>query len=91
MDLVSPAEYARHARISKAAVSQQIRNGRIPAYGPAGERVEPGSPGKKASIPPIFAAEHRSIPSRTAASDRGRRLWLTFFDRRANARSASAE
>jgi hypothetical protein len=47
MDLVSPAEYARHAGISKAAVSQQIQNGRIPAYGPAGERVEPGSPGKK--------------------------------------------
>jgi hypothetical protein len=33
----------------------------------------------------------RSIPSLTAASDRGRRLWLTVFDRRANARSSSAE
>src|SRR5580692_6960028 len=37
------------------------------------------------SIPPIFAAAPRSIPSLTAASDRSRRLWLTFFDRRANA------
>src|SRR3984885_13553679 len=43
------------------------------------------------SIPPIFAAEPRSMPSRTAASDKSRRLWLTFFDRRANPRSASAE
>ena len=43
------------------------------------------------SIPPIFAAELRSMPSRTAASDRSRRLWLASFDRRASARSASAE
>ena len=43
------------------------------------------------SIPPIFAAEPRSMPSRTAASDRSRRLWLTSFDRRANARSSLAE
>jgi hypothetical protein len=43
------------------------------------------------SIPPIFAAEPQSMPSRTAASDRSRRLWLTFFDRRANARSSAAE
>jgi hypothetical protein len=43
------------------------------------------------SIPPIFAAEPRSMPSRTAASDRSRRLWLTVFDRRANARSSAAE
>jgi hypothetical protein len=27
----------------------------------------------------------------TAASDRSHRLWLTVFDRRANARSSSAE
>ena len=40
---------------------------------------------------PIFAAPPRSIPSLTAASDRGRRLWLTSFDRRANARSSFAE
>ena len=43
------------------------------------------------SIPPIFAAEPRSMPSRTAASDKSRRLSLTFFDRRANARSSAAE
>ena len=43
------------------------------------------------SIPPIFAAEPRSMPSRTAAGDRSRRLWLASFDRRASARSASAE
>jgi hypothetical protein len=43
------------------------------------------------SMPPIFAAEPRSIPSRTAASDNSRRLWLTSFERRANDRSASAE
>ena len=43
------------------------------------------------SMPPIFAAAPRSIPSLIAASDRSRRLWLTVFDRRANARSASAE
>jgi hypothetical protein len=35
------------------------------------------------SMPPIFVAEPRSIPSLTAASDRSRRLWLTVFDRRA--------
>jgi hypothetical protein len=43
------------------------------------------------SMPPIFAAAARSMPSRTAASDRSRRLWLTVFDRRANDRSSSAE
>ena len=43
------------------------------------------------SIPPIFAAEPRSMPSLTAASDRSRRLWVTFFDRRGNARSSAAE
>jgi peptide subunit release factor 1 (eRF1) len=47
MDLVSPAEYARHAGITKTAVGQQIASGRIPAYGPAGERLEPGTKGKK--------------------------------------------
>jgi hypothetical protein len=43
------------------------------------------------SIPPIFAASQRSIPSPIAASDNSRRLWLTFFDRRVNARSSAAE
>jgi hypothetical protein len=38
------------------------------------------------SIPPIFAAAPRSIPSLTAASERSRRLWLTFFDRQVDAR-----
>lgn len=47
MDLVSQAEYARHAGISKNAVGQQIASGRIPAYGPSGERVDPGTKGKK--------------------------------------------
>jgi hypothetical protein len=43
------------------------------------------------SMPPIFAAAPRSIPSLTAASDKSRRLWLIVFDRRANARSSPAE
>ena len=42
------------------------------------------------SMPPIFAASPRSIPSLTAASDRSRRLWLTVVDRRANARRSAA-
>jgi hypothetical protein len=42
-------------------------------------------------MPPIFAAAPRSIPFRTAASDKSRRLWLTVFDRRAKARISSAE
>jgi hypothetical protein len=42
-------------------------------------------------MPPILAAGPRSMPSRTAASDRSRRLWLTVFDRRAKPRSSSAE
>jgi hypothetical protein len=40
------------------------------------------------SIPPILAASQRSIPSPIAASDNSCRLWLTSFDRRANARSS---
>jgi hypothetical protein len=47
MDLISAADYARHAGISKAAVSKQIASGRIPAYGPTGEKVAAGDPGKK--------------------------------------------
>ena len=43
------------------------------------------------SMPPIFAAAPRSIPSRTAAKDRSRRLWLASFERRASARSSLAE
>jgi hypothetical protein len=46
---------------------------------------------QRRSMPPIFAAEPRSMPSRTAASDRSRRLWLRSFERRASARSAAAE
>src|SRR5271155_5626451 len=42
-------------------------------------------------MPPIFAAPARSIPSRTAASDKRRRLWFASFDRRARARSSPAE
>jgi hypothetical protein len=47
MDLISPADYARHAGISKAAVSQQIASGRIPVYGLDGERLTPDATGKK--------------------------------------------
>src|ERR1700733_9315442 len=43
------------------------------------------------SRPPIQAASQRSIPPPIAASDNSRRLWLTFFDRRANDRSSAAE
>jgi hypothetical protein len=43
------------------------------------------------SMPPIFAAAVRSIPSQTAARDRRRRLWLTSFDRRASLRSSCAQ
>ena len=32
---------------SKNAVGQQIANGKIPAYGKSGERLAPGTPGKK--------------------------------------------
>ena len=43
------------------------------------------------SMPPILAASPRSMPSRTAASDNSRRLWLASFKRLASARSSSAE
>jgi hypothetical protein len=42
-------------------------------------------------MPPILAATHQSMPSRIAASDNYQRLLLASFDRRANARSSSAE
>jgi hypothetical protein len=51
MRFVSPAEYARHSGISKNAVGQQIANGRIPTYGPEGERLDPGTKGKKLVSP----------------------------------------
>ena len=47
MDLISATEYARHAGISSAAVSQQMASGRIPAYGPGGEKLLPGTKGRK--------------------------------------------
>ena len=47
MDLISAADYARHAGNSKAAVSKQIASGRIPVYGPTGKKVASGDPGKK--------------------------------------------
>jgi hypothetical protein len=47
MELISPAEYSRHAGISKAAVSKQIASGRIPVYGPTGSKVAAGDLGKK--------------------------------------------
>ena len=61
MDLISAADYARHAGISKAAVSKQIANGRIPVYGPTGEKVGAGDPGKKL----INAAEADRARSQT--------------------------
>jgi hypothetical protein len=61
MDLISAADYARHAGISKAAVSKQIASGRIPVYGPTGEKVAAGDPGKKL----INAAEADRTRSQT--------------------------
>jgi hypothetical protein len=61
MDLISAADYARHAGISKVAVSKQIASGRIPVYGPTGEKVGAGDPGKKL----INAAEADRARSRT--------------------------
>jgi hypothetical protein len=61
MELISAAEYARHAGISKAAVSKQIASGRIPVYGPTGEKVAAGDPGKKL----IDAAEADRARSQT--------------------------
>ena len=63
MELISAAEYARHAGISKAAVSKQITSGRIPVYGPTGERVSSTDPGKKF----IHAAEADLARSQTRA------------------------
>lgn len=59
MNLISAADYARHAGISKAAVSKQIASGRIPVYGPAGSKVAAGDPGKKL-INPVEADSARS-------------------------------
>jgi hypothetical protein len=61
MGLISAADYARHAGISKAAVSKQIASGRIPVYGPTGEKVAAGDPGKKL----INAAEADRARSQT--------------------------
>ena len=47
MDLISPADYARHAGISPAAVSQQIAQGRIPVYTVTGQRADASTPGRK--------------------------------------------
>jgi hypothetical protein len=41
-------------------------------------------------MPPIRAASARLIPSRTAASDNKRRLWLAFFVAAASRRSSPA-
>ena len=76
-----------------------LRQARLGTFGPVVEKafrpqsVEAMDPvaQRLPSMPPIFAAAPRPIPSRTAASDRSRRLWLTSFDRRASARSAEAE
>jgi hypothetical protein len=63
VELISAAEYARHAGISKAAVSKQITSGRIPVYGATGEKVSPGDPGRKF----INAAEADLARSQTRA------------------------
>jgi hypothetical protein len=42
-------------------------------------------------MPPIFAAAVRFMPSRTAASDKGRLLWFASFDHEANRRRSIAE
>ena len=47
MELITAADYARHAGLSRATVSQQIASGKIPIYGPSGERIAPGELGKK--------------------------------------------
>lgn len=47
MDLISSADYARHAGLSRATVCQQIARGKIPVYGENGERLAPGDRGKK--------------------------------------------
>lgn len=47
MELISSADYARHAGLSRATVCQQIARGKIPIYGENGERMAPGGPGKK--------------------------------------------
>ena len=61
------------------------------ALGPAALKRWTQSRSVCRSIPPTFAADPRSIPSRTAAKDNSRRLWLTSFERRASARRSSAE
>ena len=53
MDLISSADYARHAGLSRATVCQQIACGKIPVYGESGERMAPRELGKKF----IIAAE----------------------------------
>ena len=70
-------------RTIRPIVNQAVGSPRVEAMNPVAQVWR--------SVPPVFAAEPRSMPSRTAASDRSRRLWLTVFDRRANARSAAAE
>ena len=47
MELISSADYARHAGLSRATVCQQIASGKIPVYGESGERMAPREPGKK--------------------------------------------
>ena len=47
MELISSADYARHAGLSRATVCQQIASGKIPVYGENGERIAPREPGKK--------------------------------------------
>jgi len=64
-------------------VDEALRTSRVEAMDPVAQRLR--------SMPPIFAAEPRSIPSRTAASDRSRRLWLTSLEHRASVRSSLAE
>src|SRR4249920_1698230 len=42
-------------------------------------------------MPPMRAASARLIPSKTAANDKSRRLWLASFETAARRRSSEAE
>ena len=81
--------YQLRRRRERRGLGPSVQLSTRPPY-PTAEAMDPVAQ-RRRSMPPIFAAEPRSMLSRTAASDRSRWLWLTFFDRRANARSSAAE
>ena len=76
-----------------------LREARLATFGPVVQKtvgavfvkaVNPVAQ-RLAVLPPIRAASVRFMPSRTAASDRSRRLWLAFFVAAASLRSSAAE